>query len=351
MAQYDLILFQEDGSVDFQQRIANLTRGGLLTASADANRTPRILAVGSENQVLSVNATGDLVWVSPSAGHTQNTDSGTTGNTFTIDSDSATGKMILDVALGASDNSITLTNEALTGNRVWTFPDADGTVASQAYAQSLFASNDAMLFKGTVGVGGTHEIAAFNGLTTYNAGWTYRVITAGTLWGKVCEVGDLIMAIVDRAGSGNDNADWTVAQTNLDGAVIGPASVTDGYLALFDGITGKLIKAGTGAPGTMAYEAATNYVAKSLYDAYTILYADTDNTPAALTVNASSIVGRKSSGGIVALTPAEAMNVLYVAAPANKTAAGTTGQIAWDDSWFYLCVGTNDWKRTPIMYW
>jgi hypothetical protein len=34
----------------------------------------------------------------------------------------------------------------------------------------------------------------------------------------------------------------------------------------------------------MASETATNYVAKSLYDANTILYATDDNTPLALTV-------------------------------------------------------------------
>lgn len=62
--------------------------------------------------------------------------------------------------------------------------------------------------------------------------------------------------------------------------------------------------------GTMAGETATNYVAKSLFDAYSILYADTDNTPAALTVGASTIVGRKASGGIVALTAAEALAIV-----------------------------------------
>jgi hypothetical protein len=60
--------------------------------------------------------------------HTQHTDTGTTGNTFTVDSDSTTGKIIIDVALDAADKSLTLTNAALTGDRVITFPDATGTV-------------------------------------------------------------------------------------------------------------------------------------------------------------------------------------------------------------------------------
>lgn len=46
----------------------------------------------------------------------------------------------------------------------------------------------------------------------------------------------------------------------------------------------------------------SSLVPKSLYDAYTILVADTDNTPAAVTVNASEVVGRKASGGIVSIS-------------------------------------------------
>jgi len=46
-------------------------------------------------------------------------------------------------------------------------------------------------------------------------------------------------------------------------------------------------------------------VPKTLYDAYSVLYADTDDTPAALTLAASTVVGRKSAGGVVALTMTE----------------------------------------------
>lgn len=90
------------------------------------------------------------------------------------------------------------------------------SVATVTYVDSLLGANDAMVFKGTLGVGGTITSLP----TTYSAGWTYRVITAGTYAGIVCEIGDLIIAVVDRSGSGNLNSDWTVAQTNIDGAVL-----------------------------------------------------------------------------------------------------------------------------------
>ena len=83
------------------------------------------------------------------------------------------------------------------------------------YVGDAIAASDAMVFKGTIGTGGT--VTALP--TTYKTGWTYRVITAGTYAGQNCEVGDLIIALVDRDGTGNLDSDWTVAQTNIDGAI------------------------------------------------------------------------------------------------------------------------------------
>jgi hypothetical protein len=99
-----------------------------------------------------------------------------------------------------------------------------------------------MVFKGTLGTGGTiTDVPTSN----YSAGATYKIITAGTYAGIKCEIGDMLIAINDGPDSGTSviNADWTVVQTNIDGAVTGPASVAaDGNIALFNGTTGKIIK-------------------------------------------------------------------------------------------------------------
>src|SRR5699024_4996486 len=99
--------------------------------------------------------------------------------------------------------------------------DADTLQQAKDYADSVIGANDAMVFKGTLGTGGT--VTALP--STYSTGWTYRVITAGTYAGQKCEVGDLIIAIDDASGSGT-NADWTVAQTNIDGAVTHNSALT-----------------------------------------------------------------------------------------------------------------------------
>lgn len=107
-----------------------------------------------------------------------------------------------------------------------------------------FAANDAMLFKGTIGTGGT--VTALP--ATHSIGWTYKVITAGTYAGQACEVGDLIICITD--GTAANNAHWTVAQTNINGAVTGPASAVSGNFPVFDGTTGKVIKDSGVSPNT-----------------------------------------------------------------------------------------------------
>ena len=54
----------------------------------------------------------------------------------------------------------------------------------------------------------------------------------------------------------------------------------------------------------------SGYVPRSLFDANTILKADSDNTPIALAVAASRILGRAAAGGIAALTAAEVATLL-----------------------------------------
>jgi hypothetical protein len=395
MTQYDILLIQNVSAAgtEFSEKLVNLGKGDLLSAIA-TTKVPTVLAAGTNGYQLvrdDAEATG-LKWVAISAGHTQNTDTGTTGADFTIDSDATEGKIkIAAVANAGQNHTMTIQNAAMTDDVTLTLPATTGTLATQAYADGLFAANDAMLFKGAA------NIATIAALTTYNAGWTYRVTDAGTVWGKVVEIGDLMMAIVDSAGAGNVDADWTSAQTNIDGAVIGPASTTDNYLVLFSGTTGKLIKAGSGAPGTMAYETATNYVPKSVAtEQGSIFYASAAATIAELlhgsagqvlqsggnaanpswltlgtmaaatatdyitkaTYNANTLLFATSDDTPAALLGTELFPKLWAAAPADKIGTGYTGtaiagQIAKDANFIYVCqtggTATNQaWTRSAM---
>lgn len=132
--------------------------------------------------------------------------------------------------------------------------DTDGTLAAnsdtripsqkavKAYADQLIAAADVMVFKGV------RDCSASPNYPAADAGWTYRVSVAGKIGGasgQVVEVGDLLLCLVDGTASGTQaavGANWSIAQTNIDGAVIGPTSAVDGNVVLFNGTTGKIIK-------------------------------------------------------------------------------------------------------------
>jgi hypothetical protein len=103
------------------------------------------------------------------------------------------------------------------------------------------------IFKGTLGVGGTVSTLP----SSYQAGWTYKVITAGTYAGEVCEVGDFIVSLEDRPDAGGANEDWTVLQGNIDQASsVSINNPADNRLLTSDGTTD-----GINAESTLLYSA------------------------------------------------------------------------------------------------
>ena len=117
----------------------------------------------------------------------------------------------------------------------------------------ILAATDAMLFKGTIGAQILNPTVTALPNPPYDAGWTYKVVSGGDYAGKTCEAGDLIICVKDRAsGATGSNDDWTVVQTNIDGAVTGPASAVDGRIPLFNGSSGKVIKASDYTPSSFA---------------------------------------------------------------------------------------------------
>ena len=124
------------------------------------------------------------------------------------------GEVDTDTTYSTGTNS-ELTTGTVTDNRVWT------PKILHDYIASAIGGADAMRFKGTIGTGGDVTSLPTTGV---KVGDTYRVITAGTYAGQACEIGDLIIATATTPT-------WTVAQTNIDGAITSisgtaPISVT-----------------------------------------------------------------------------------------------------------------------------
>jgi hypothetical protein len=124
--------------------------------------------------------------------------------------------------------------------------NSDSKIATQkavkAYADGLLDANNAYQYKGVI------DCSANPNYPAASAGWTYKVSVAGKIGGAAgpnVEVGDTLTCIVDASAAGNHatvGANWIIVQTNIDGAVTGPAASTAGDIATFSGGTGKVIQ-------------------------------------------------------------------------------------------------------------
>ena len=149
---------------------------------------------------------GDGTWTSPS--DTKVTNNTTTSKYYLTGSTSnanTTGTLVkrstvyVDTDGHLYDNSIKVATEDYVNNKI-----LDG-----------FATNDAMVFKGTLGTNGTITSLPTSG---YSAGWTYKVATAGTYAGQSCGIGDMVICVNDgpTSGASTINSDWSVVQNQLD---------------------------------------------------------------------------------------------------------------------------------------
>lgn len=102
----------------------------------------------------------------------------------------------------------------------------DSATINQKINES-YIINSAMRFKGTIGLNPTYNGTSdtkkyvINGeksdIPSAQVGDTYRITKSGNYMGFICETGDLLMCIT--ASTDSKAAEWTVAQTNINGTV------------------------------------------------------------------------------------------------------------------------------------
>ena len=113
-------------------------------------------------------------------------------------------------------NRLPINNNEASSDYLW-----DSLTIQDKINQS-FAANDAMRFKGTIGLKSLNnytingEDAEFPSKTAA-VGDTYRVVSPGLYAGIQCEIGDLLICI--QADPTGTNTAWTVAQTNINGQI------------------------------------------------------------------------------------------------------------------------------------
>ena len=115
-------------------------------------------------------------------------------------------------------SKLPIDNTQASSNYLW------DSATIQDKIKASFVANDAMRFKGTIGlIPESVNKFTINGIeadfpsSTALVGDTYRVVTSGIYAGVKCEIGDLLICIT--SGAPDVAATWTVAQTNINGQI------------------------------------------------------------------------------------------------------------------------------------
>lgn len=195
--------------------------------------------------------------------------------------------------------------------------------AVKTYADQLIAAADAMVFKGVI------DCSANPNYPAADAGHQYRVSVAGKIGGASgtnVEAGDILLCLDDGTSSGTQAAQgshWSVIQTNIDGAVVGPASAVDGHIPKFSGTSGKLLADGyqLDTDGTLAGNSDTSIPSEKAVKTY----ADTK-----IARSGDQMTGALDFKAAVSVAAAATCNI--GAATSNLvTITGTTGITAFDN--------------------
>jgi hypothetical protein len=170
--------------------------------------------------------------------------------------------------------------------------------ATKAYVDGILDANNAFQYKGVI------DASANPNYPAANAGWTYKISVAGKIGGASgpnVEVGDTVTALVDGSAAGNQatvGANWIILQSNIDGAVVGPASSVAGDLVTYSGTTGKIVSdsgVSISTDGTLATNnntkiptegAIRTYLGANYYNTAAIGNPDTDLAAAYATAKA-----------------------------------------------------------------
>ncbi len=188
----------------------NISTGGALTTAGTLTTGGNVTFSGAFNTTLTVPETN--TWALPVGGGTlavaTGAETGTTANTFTVDSDNITGKLKLQTTTGGTNHTVTITNSTTTADRTITLPDLAGTVAILGGTQT-FSGNKT--FTGTVDIQGNTTASAGN--PTFDLSGSSGTFTTST--GANVLSGNTSIAGTKTFGTGTGavslNGDTTIA--------------------------------------------------------------------------------------------------------------------------------------------
>lgn len=240
-------------------------------------------------------------------------------------------KRVSDTEAGTG-TSVSLSGHGIKGRGQKATGFADGTATTDLVTKqqldAIGGVSGALVYQGDI------DCSTNPNYPAADAGHLHRVSVAGKIGGASgpnVEIGDTITCLADGTASGTHAAvgsSWTIAQANIDGAVIGPASVTADHVAQFSGTTGKLIKSGgaltaagkaliaaadaAAQRGALSVPSSAEAILKTLIDAKgDLIVGSSDNTPGLLTVG-------PTNGHVLTIDDGESLGVKWAAPPGSS---------------------------------
>lgn len=231
--------------VGAQDTVGVVKNGSLVTSPVGFIPSPIINGVPYyQNSTYTAATTASAVSTTASGGSASTYSKGDHVHSISLDTGDNNGQVKIagtNVSVkglgGAAYKSI---DQSITSQQSTNLPTSAAVVS---LVSTAIGAVDAMRFKGTVGTasGATTASLPTSGV---KRGDTYRVVTLsshptipwssiGVGEGPTLENGDIVIALIDSATRAS--SDWTVAQTNIDGAVTASTTTTNGYLAKFTG--------------------------------------------------------------------------------------------------------------------
>ncbi len=222
-----------------------------------------------------------------------------------------------------------------------------------------FAANDAMVFLGTVNAAGVIQVGyndniitqtitpgttTVQDLTAYSAGWVFKFMENGTgdplgTGAIAIEKGDMLIASKDR-GASFDADDWTIIQSNIDGAdIVFKSSFTKAHSILIADEIGSpdAVTAGTntvlrrGASGSIGW-AKVDFAQMNAINKNRLLGRKNDGDPTGVIEEITIGTGLSlSAGGELSATNAGTVTSVTGTAPIISS-GGATPNISLQDA-------------------
>ena len=151
----------------------------------------------------------NVPWIDTNNNTTYTFANGTDGS-FTVTPSNGTSKKVSIGKPASAGHADTATNAINATNADKATKDSNNNVIVNTYAtkSEVSALTSALVYKGTVNK--SSDLPTIN----VKVGDVYVVATAGMYAGQICENGDMIIAKV-----GGNTPEWTIVQTNIDGAI------------------------------------------------------------------------------------------------------------------------------------